>query len=225
MASHATVAAVWDEGPLMRGVRLSPTLPPYRAGQALRLLHASGSALFALATASGDGRSPELLLRRGGGVAEALISELQSGATIDFEGPAGPGFPLETARGKDVLLVAAGSGISAIRAVIEELIDDRDNYGAIALFYGQERAEEFAYAEARAVWAEARVAVTLCARHPPQAWDGARGFVQDGLLETRLAVDPSRAVAYLCGMSGMIAGVRQVLGPLGIPLERTFLNY
>lgn len=225
MASHAAVAAVWDEGPLLRAIRLESTLPPYRAGQALRILHPAGAAHFALATAYGNGRAPELLLRRGGGVAEALIAELAPGSSISFDGPAGPGFPLQHALGNDVLLVAAGAGISAIRSVIEELLDQRDRYGRIALFYGQERAEEFAYPAARASWAQAGVSITLCARAPDATWTGARGFVQDALLAGEPGVDPRRAVAYLCGMSGMIAGVRQVLGPMGLDEDRTYLNF
>ena len=43
---------VWDEGPLLRAVRLSE-LPPYRAGQALKIEHEGASAYFALATGYG----------------------------------------------------------------------------------------------------------------------------------------------------------------------------
>ena len=225
MSSRATVAAVWDEGPLLRGVRLEATLPPYRAGQALRIVHPSGSAYFALATAHGNGRAPELLLRRGGGVAEALIAELWPGSTFEFEGPGGPGFPLEHARDRDVLLVAAGAGISAIRSIVDELLDERAVFGRVALFYGQESAAEFAYADARAAWARQGVTVTLCAHKPAPGWTGARGFVQDAILAGDLGVEPARTVAYLCGMPGMIAGVRQVLASLGIPEARTYLNF
>jgi NAD(P)H-flavin reductase len=224
MTSRATVAAAWDEGPLLRAVRLEPTLPPYRAGQALRVLHPAGAAYFALATAYGETRAPELLLRRGGGVAEALIADARPGASFEFEGPGGPGFPLHHARGRDVLLVAAGAGISAIRSVIEELVDEREAFGKISLFYGQERAEEFAYPDARASWAASQVSITLCAHSPDEGWAGARGFVQDAIVATDLGVDPHHAVAYLCGMSGMIAGVRQALAPLGLPESRTYLN-
>jgi hypothetical protein len=71
MPDHrAEVTAAWDEGPLMRGIRLT-SVASYRPGQALRVYHEGASAFFALATAFGKGRSPELLLRRGGGVADA----------------------------------------------------------------------------------------------------------------------------------------------------------
>lgn len=224
MAGRADVLAVWDEGRLLRGVRLSE-LPPYRAGQALRIAHEGASAYFAIATAYGNGRAPELLLRRGGGVAEGLIGSLQAGSAVEYVGPGGPGFPLEHAHGKDVLLVAAGAGISAIRAVIDALIDERERYQRISLFYGQERAGEFAYEAARADWAKAGIAVTLCARDPDASWRGARGQVHEVLASAGPGVDRDTAVAYLCGMPGMVVGVREVLASMGLPPERTFLNF
>jgi len=221
---RAEVVAAWDEGPLMRGLRLSP-LPPYRPGQALKIKHEGTSAYFALASAYGNGRAPELLLRRGGGVADALIAALAPGGTVTFEGPLGPGFPIEQARGRDVVLAAAGSAISPIRALLDTLLEERDAYGKLALFYGQERENEFAYAEARDAWSRAGVVVTLCAHAPAPGWRGARGFVQDAIITAGPAVDATRAVAYLCGMPGMVSGVREALAGFGIPPERTYLNY
>jgi sulfhydrogenase subunit gamma (sulfur reductase) len=225
MPGHrAEVLAAWDEGPLLRGIRLS-AVPAYQAGQALEVYDGAAHAMFALATAHGRGRSPELLLRRGGGVADALIRGLEAGSQVQFDGPRGPGVPLQHAREKDVLLVAAGSAISAIRSVIETLLDDREAYGRIVLFYGQEQAGEFAYAEARASWAARGVEITLCAHRPEPDWVGGRGFVQDVIIAQGPGVDALRAVAYLCGMPGMVSGVREALAPLGIPPERTYLNY
>jgi len=207
----------------MRGVRLAE-LPSYRAGQALKVFHEGVSAYFAIASAYGNGRAPELLLRRGGGIADALIASLQPGSLIEYEGPGGPGFPLEHARGRDVLLVAAGSGLSAIRAVVDTLLDDRAAYERIALFYGQEREDELAYAAQREGWAAAGVDVTVCLHGDEPRWRGSRGFVQDVIIARGPGVRPEDAVAYLCGMPGMIEGVRDALAPLGLPNGRTYLN-
>jgi NAD(P)H-flavin reductase len=144
---------------------------------------------------------------------------------IEFDGPLGPGFPIEHARGRDVLLAAAGSAISPIRALLDAMLEERLAYGKGVLFYGQERAEEFVYAESRAAWARAGVAVTLCAHDPDPGWQGARGFVQDAIIADGPGVDPARAVAYLCGMPGMVSGVREALAGLGLDAERTYLNY
>ena len=221
---RAEVIAAWDEGPLMRAVRLTP-VPEYRPGQALRVYHEGSSAFFALATAFGNGRSPELLLRRGGGVADGLIGRMQPGAVVELDGPLGPGFPVERGRGRDVLCAAAGSAISPIRALLEAITDERDAYGRVVLFYGQERADEFAYPKVRATLAERGVEIVLCAHTPDDGWRGERGFVQDVLVAGGARVDTAGAVAYLCGMPGMVSGVREALAGLGLSADRTFLNY
>jgi NAD(P)H-flavin reductase len=150
---------------------------------------------------------------------------MRPGGVIDFEGPLGPGFPIEHARGRDVLLAAAGSAISPIRALLDAMLEERAAYGRVVLFYGQERAEEFVYAEARAAWAQAGVEIRLCAHTPDPDWPGARGFVQDAIIADGPGVDPARAVAYLCGMPGMVSGVREALAGLGFDPERSYLNY
>jgi NAD(P)H-flavin reductase len=224
MPEHrAEVTHAWDEGPLMRGVRLS-SAPEYRAGQALRVYAGEASNYFALATAHGNGRQPELLLRRGADVADAIIACSQPGAEIAFDGPLGPGFPLDVALGQDVLLVAVGSGLSAIRSIVETLLDNRDAYGRVALFYGQETPDHFAYAEARTKWQHAGVDVVLCAHGAVADWNGPRGYVQE-LISQDPRVDLTRAVTYLCGMPAMIAAVRRALAEQGVAPEHTYLNY
>lgn len=224
MPEHrAEITEAWDEGPLMRGLRLS-SAPSYRAGQALRVYAGETSSYFALATAHGRGRAPELLIRRGANVADSLIAALTPGTELGFDGPLGPGFPLEHAVGKDVMLVAVGSGLSAIRSVVETLLDEREAYGRIALFYGQEAADHFVYGAARASWAHAGVEVVLCAHAADARWEGRRGFVQEAIAHDP-RVDLERAAIYLCGMPAMIAAVRETLGTRGCPPERTFLNF
>jgi NAD(P)H-flavin reductase len=166
-----------------------------------------------------------LLLRRGGGVADALIARLKPGAVVEFDGPLGPGFPLERGRGRDVLCAAAGSAISPIRALLEAVADERDAYGRVVLFYGQERADEFAYEASRNALATHGVEIVLCAHAPEGDWRGERGFVQDVIVAGGARVDTAGAVAYLCGMPGMVSGVREALAGLGLTADRTFLNY
>jgi sulfhydrogenase subunit gamma (sulfur reductase) len=223
LLGETLVVDAWDEGPLMRGVRLE-ALPPYKPGQAVRIAHDGVGAFFAIATANGHGRHPELLLRRGGGVADGLIATLRAGARVPYAGPVGPGFPVEEAAGHDVLLCAAGSAISAIRSLLEVLLDERERYGQIALFYGQERQGEFAYERVYDAWRQRGVRLILCARDPEPGWTGARGLIQDVIIADGPQIDPARAVAYLCGMPGMVSGVREALMPFGVPVEKTFLN-
>ena len=221
------VADVWDETETLRGVRLElgALSPPHEhPGQVVKLRcegHKHG--YFALANAPRPDGAGELLLKRGTPLADALIAAAAPGATLQATAPLGPGFPLADARDRDVLLFAAGSGITPIRALLQWLL--ARPHGRIALYYGQRSDRDFAYVEEHAAWRAAGVHLVLCASQPSPSWTGARGYVQTVARELNLheiAVD--NAVAYLCGMRSMIDGVRVELLQCGLPEARVFLN-
>ena len=77
----------------------------------------------------------EICVRKAGSVTGALF-ELQKGDHVGLRGPFGHGFPLETLKGKDLLLVAGGLGMAPLRSLFQAVLDDRKNYGDIVLMYG-----------------------------------------------------------------------------------------
>jgi NAD(P)H-flavin reductase len=230
------VVAAWDETPFLRGIRVdlgerraSHTKP----GQVVRLRSGGhGDSYFALASApTGDGRA-DLLVKRGAALADAIISAAQPDARLEMTSVFGRGFPVEPAHGHDVLLFAAGSGISPIRSLVQHVIAHRAEFGKAALFYGQRAHEDFAYQREHAAWHESGVQVVLCSSQLPDGANGTppallkSGYVQDvahslGFLDA----DPGRSVAYLCGMKNMVASVKEVLARAQVASERIFLNF
>jgi len=191
-------------------------------GQYVRVETADESAgIFALANPPGDAGF-ELLLKRGGKLADKL-AELPVGDPLVVSAPQGPGFPLGEARGRDLYLCAVGSGIAPIRAVIGAVLADRAAFGQVRLYEGQRTAADFAFARERPAWRAADIALIEVASQPIGDWPGAVGYVQAALRAERR--DASNAVAFLCGMKAMVEGVREALSELGLPRERTYLNY
>ncbi len=140
--------------------------------------------------------------------------------------PFGRGFPVAEGSGRDVLLFAAGSGISPVRALVQHFVDSRPQFGRIVLFYGERTDHDFAFAREREQWHAAGVQVVLCCSQPTAEWAGPKGYVQDVARALTLAdIDTAQAVAYLCGMKGMVSAVRDTLQTAGLPVERTHLNY
>ena len=223
------VADAWDETETLRGVRLDFgefAGAHTRPGQLVKL-HAPGhkAGYFALANAPrGDGLG-ELLLKRGAPLADAVIAAAQPAALVDATVPFGDGFPVEQARGRDVLLFAAGSGITPVRALLQWILDRRAEHGRVALYYGQRSDRDFAYAGEQGQWQSAGVHLVRCASQPTPTWTGARGYVQLVARELRLhEISTDNAVAFLCGMESMIDGVRLELVRFGLSAERIFLN-
>jgi ferredoxin-NADP reductase len=226
-----TVDDAWDETAALRAIRLD--LGPLgaqhtRPGQVIKLASPSGTtgeAMFALANAPRPDHRAELLVKRSHGLADELIAAARPGARLQATAPFGAGFAVEEARGRDVIMFGAGSGITPLRALLQWLFARRD-HGRLALYYGQRNERDFAYTREHADWQTRGAHLVLCVSQPSPAWQGARGYVQTVARELRLheiAVD--NAVAFLCGMKSMIDGVRDELLAFGLPPERTFLNF
>jgi NAD(P)H-flavin reductase len=220
------VVDAWDETRTLRAIVLeSATLPHQSPGQVVKVKNDQGEGYFALANTPGSGRL-ELLVRRGGKVGDALIAHAEKGAEVEATAPFGRGFPVGEGKGRDLLLFAAGSGISPMRALVQYISNDRQGFGRVVLFYGERSDGDFAYAKERDVWVGSGVQVVLCCSQPTADWVGPKGYVQDVAKTLAFAaVDAGGAVAYLCGMKGMVSAVRDTLSAAGLPVERTYLNY
>jgi NAD(P)H-flavin reductase len=224
------VVDAWDETAAFRGVRLA--LPPAlaraheRPGQVVKARTAAGEAFFALASAPDPGASAELLVKRGGRVADALIEGAEPGRAIALSRPFGEGFPVEDAEGRDVLLFAAGSAIGPIRALVQHLMVHRNRFGRVTLFYGQRRGAEFAYRGEHLDWERRGVRVVLCPSGEDDAWQGVRGRVQEVARSLAFGgAPPGEAVAFVSGMTAMVDDVRRTLAAAGVPPEHVHVNF
>jgi NAD(P)H-flavin reductase len=200
----------------------SHTLP----GQVVKVRTPSGEAYFALASAPSTGGTADLLVKRGGRIADEVVASAVPGRTLDLSAPFGKGFPLVDAAGRDVLLFAAGSGIAPIRALLQHVVARRDDYRRVTLFYGQRRGADFAYRAEHLDWERHGVRVVLCPSNADEAWPGVRGRVQEVARALLLGgVDPAGSEAYVCGMTAMVNDVKATLKDAGVPPERVHLNF
>jgi len=218
-----------DESPTLRAIRvdLGPLARAHAVpGQVVKVRATSGEAYFALASApSPDGRA-DLLVKRGGRIADEVVAAAAPGATLELTAPFGKGFPVGEAEGRDVLLFAAGSGIAPIRALVQHLVRHREACGRITLFYGQRRGGDFAYRREHLDWERHGVRVVLCPSGADDAWQGVRGRVQEVARSLAFGgAPPVDSVAFVCGMSAMVNDVRATLAGAGVPPQAVHLNF
>lgn len=219
----------WDETPKLRAIRVSLGVLASghsAPGQVVKLKAQSGEAYFALASAPSPTGLADLLVKRGGRIADEAIATAAPGTGLWLSSPFGKGFPVSDARAKDVLLFAAGSGIAPIRALIEYLIQHREHYGRVTLFYGQRKGEDFAYRTEHMDWERRGVRVVLCPSGPDDAWQGVRGRVQAVARSLAFGgAPPVDGVAFVCGMSAMVNEVKATLKEAGVAPEHVHLNF
>src|SRR5687768_8028245 len=91
-------------------------------GQYVRVKLDDGGNPYALASAPG---APELeLLYKADTPLTTAMSGLAPGDALPMTAPEGAGFPVAEHRGRDLILVAAGTGIAPLRAVVHVVLRD-----------------------------------------------------------------------------------------------------
>ncbi|MDO9322056.1 MAG: 2Fe-2S iron-sulfur cluster-binding protein [Pseudomonas sp.] len=139
------------------------------------------------------------------------------GQQIDVEGPQGD-FWLRPADAP-LLLIAGGSGLAPILALLQEAARNNIKRPATLLFGAREERDLYALAEISALAAqwpsEFRFIPVLSQAAADAAWPGARGLVTEQLA----ALLPTSAHAYLCGPPAMIDSCVTILRQHGVARE------
>ena len=225
----ATVTAVIDETVDTRTFRLEFRDEgfgrefSFRAGQFGEYsVFGAGESTFCIASPPTRGGYIECTVKAAGKVT-AELRELNVGDTVGFRGPYGNWFPVDDWVGRDLVFIAGGIGLAPVRCVIWNVLDRRDEFGAVTIVYGARSVGDLVYKHELGEWA-ARDDVTLVTTVDPGGetpdWDGRVGFVPAVLGEVAPAA--GNAVAVVCGPPVMIKFTFPVLEGLGFADDDVF---
>lgn len=136
------------------------------------------------------------------GKLSSKLGALKPGQTVTMEGPYGK-FILQEDPEKEIILLAAGTGIAPIRSMLHTLIS-RGCKLPIKLLFGFHAPRDFLYQEELEQLATSHDNVTLVpiASTPDESWDGRTGHTQDNF---DLIGDGEGKSAYLCGPPKMVS--------------------
>lgn len=145
------------------------------------------------------------------------------GESLQVDAPAGRGFPLEEARGRPLWMLAVGSGVGAIRPVVESVLLDPAGFREVHVRYGVRHPDDLAFVADAARWCEGLTSfLQVVSRPEGSSWRGPTGYVQDHLPPA----DALRgAVVFLCGLPRMDADCVAALGERGVAADQIFRNY
>lgn len=164
----------------------------------------------------------ELTIRAGGYVTRAGAG-LQAGDVVGIRGPFGTPWPLESASGGDLLIVAGGIGLAPLRSVIYEAIDQREAFGDVAIVYGSRNPDSLLFVNELHAWrSRFDLTVDITVDRAPTTWRGDVGLVTR--LLPRLNLDASQTTAMVCGPEIMMRFVGRDLTKLGYSPDRIFLT-
>jgi NAD(P)H-flavin reductase len=181
-----------------------------------------GECTFCIASAPTRKGYVECTFRKAGRVTSGL-DRLEEGMTMGFRAPLGNNFPLEDWKGKNLVFVAGGIALPPMRAVIDNVLDRREEFGEVTIIYGAKTVNDLVYKEELKEWEE-RPDVNLFATVDPGGetpdWKGKVGFTPNVLGE--VAPKSDNAIAIVCGPPIMIKFTFPVLEKLGFKDENVY---
>lgn len=201
-------------------IRLDQTIH-YRAGQFAEVTLpalSNASRSYSFSTAPGNGGHVSFTVRRvpGGTVSGYLLDQAPVGETLHVRGPGGAFWVRE---GKEpLLMVAGGSGLAPILAMLQDMKNRGDSRPVTLLFGARSQRDLYALDELAAYatsWPAFRFIPILSEPDASQAWEGRAGRVTEHIPEL-LGGSTS---AYLCGPPAMIDAAVVLLRKHGIADE------
>jgi NAD(P)H-flavin reductase len=174
---------------------------------------------------SGDPAKPEVLVHtiRAVGTVTTAMARLKKGDTLGLRGPYGSAWPVPTAEGGDLLIVAGGLGIAPLRPVLYDALRRRDRFGHVTLLYGARSPEGLVYRAELERWsAQRELAVHVTVDHADPSWTGKVGVVPS--LVDGIPLDPARTVAMICGPEVMMRFTVRALEARGLDAARIYLS-
>ncbi|MBN1205379.1 MAG: FAD/NAD(P)-binding protein [Myxococcaceae bacterium] len=196
---------------------------PFQPGQ-FNMLYVFGVGEVAISISGDPGRPAELLHTvRTVGAATHALRGIGRGGTLGVRGPYGRPWPMEEARGQDVVVVAGGLGLAPLRPAILHLLRHRAEYGRVSVLVGARTPEDLPFRRELARWQEdsrLRVLVTVDKASP--GWTEHVGVVP--ALLSDVEVDPARTVALMCGPEVMMRFTVRELERRGVPDARIHLS-
>ena len=183
-----------------------------------------GEALFSITSSPTNEDYLEFSIKKCGCVT-TWLHEMEPGRQVTLRGPYGNGFPVDTElKGKDLLIIAGGSGLAPVRSVINYVRANRANYGTLDIVYGSRSKEDLVdYAEIIDEWCkEDGINVHLTIDREQEGWDGHVGFVPNYVKE--LNFDTSKTVV-MCGPPIMIKFTLAGLEELGFRRDQVYTTF
>ena len=180
-------------------------LPPFLAGQFM-MLAAPGIGEIAISVsgdvAAADGTLVHTI--RAVGAVSTALHDAGPGTVLGVRGPFGTSWDIDSAAGRDLVIVAGGVGLAPLRPVVLGALAARGRYGRVVLIAGARTPAEFLFRGELDAWAVRNndLEAELTIDQPAVGWDGTVGFVTEPL--ARLSLDPQNTTAFLCGPEPMM---------------------
>jgi NAD(P)H-flavin reductase len=195
----------------------------FTAGQ-FNMVYLFGVGEVAISIVS-DPDEPERLdhtIRAVGRVTSA-IGQLRAGDTVGIRGPFGQGWPLEDARGQDIIIATGGLGCAPVVGAIEYIFRRRREYGSVKIIHGVKTPRDLLYHERFETWrSQPDTEVLLASDRSDGTWRHHVGVVTE--LFERVPINAAKTMVLMCGPEIMMRLGVPILMNRGIPATAVYVS-
>jgi NAD(P)H-flavin reductase len=199
------------------------SLESYQPGQFSMLWSFGvGEVPISMSGDTADARRLVYTIRSVGQASRALVTAT-AGNSVGVRGPFGTSWPVDAARGRDVIIMAGGIGLAPLRPAIYRVLRNRSEYGRLIILYGTRRPRDLLFRKELAIWArqpETQVLTTVDSGG--LEWRGHVGVVTTLFRYARL--EPAKCVAMVCGPEIMMRFAARELRAQGVASSDIYLS-
>ncbi len=164
-----------------------------------------GEVPICIASSPSEKRYIEITVEKRGVVTTALHN-LREGDAVGVRAPLGRGYPVEKFHGKNLVIIATGIGIAAVRSLILYVIENREKFRDVYLLYGARYLKNLLYRYEIPLW-ESKIKTIVTLSREKQ-WSGYKGRVTDHFDKIKIDEDTYFVV---CGSNIVMASVASKL--------------
>ncbi|TYA74135.1 2Fe-2S iron-sulfur cluster-binding protein [Seonamhaeicola marinus] len=196
-------------------IKLTLRFPPsanfkFNSGQYVNLIKGNIKRSYSIANRAVHNSKLSFFIKNyeNGEMSKFWFEDAKENDLIRVEGPLG-GFFYRESEHKNIVFLATGTGVAPVKAIIEEINCSPEDFSTKTLFViVGARYEKDLFWEPE-IRSNIRLKYVPVLSRPDENWNGAKGYVQDVLLEQN--IDLSKTQVYACGSNDMIESARRLL--------------
>lgn len=175
-----------------------------------------------IASWSKDSRTVEVVANDKGSAAP-VVSALSVGGSVQVRGPLGNPLPVKEMEGHNILMVASGYGITAVRSLIHYISAHRERYNEVALLYGAPDPTQILFQDELDRWADLPdMRVFISVERASEGWQGHLGVPT--MMVSRVEFKSGDTYAFISGPYSTYKFMSLTLLSRSIPKERILMT-
>lgn len=162
----------------------------------------------------------ETTIRKVGRVSEAMHN-LAAKDEIYLRGPYGIAFPLEDFLGQELAVIAGGTGVAPVRAIIRKVEEGKLKVSKLKILLGFRDSENILFKDEIKRWQD-KFLCRVSLDYPQDDWKGLKGFINQHIDKLKLSSDSKTVVV---GPAAMIRFVADELIEEGIDSGSIWVSF